>query len=270
MRIPKLFSILLALVYATTALAAGEDDLRAPNSVAIPLRPPGKAEAVGYREADSTLVIPASVTALPPFCLAGCEGLKRVEFAPGSRCRGIGEYCFAECIDLEEIILPVSLAELGEGVFRECRALKRLNLPAGITRLPKEMCHRCIALEEIALPASLREISSFALAGCEALRELNIPAGVTKIGSNAFSLCRSITEAVVPAGVISLESYAFAGCESLRRLTLPKRQDMLGELIVADCPSLVEIMEPAAVPPVFDCMSFLFEPDDLTAYNRCT
>lgn len=235
-----------------------------------PLRPMGKAERLGYTECDTIVTIAASVTELPAFCFAGCKGLRYVEFAEGSLCSKIGEYCFAECTDLVEIRLPERLRTLGEGCFRECRSLTGLEIPQAVTAIPKEMCHRCISLKQIGLPYGLVSIGSFALAGCEQLEELEIPGTVSKIGSNAFSRCRSITRAIVPSGVTLLESYAFSGCESLQSLILPARQDMLGELIVSDCPALTEITAPSPVPPAFDCESFLFDPDDRKAYERCT
>lgn len=238
--------------------------------LASPLRPAGKAEALGYLPGDTAVTVPADIVALPAYCFAGCEGLRHVDFAAGSRCREIGECCFAECLDLQSVALPGGLVKIGEGCFRECRALESLVLPDGIRKLPKEMAHRCVSLRTVSLPAGLTEVGSFALAGCESLERIDLPQGVVKIGSNAFSRCRSIKEVELPGGVTSLESYAFSGCESLEKLRLPARPDMLGELIVADCPALTEIIEPSPTPPAFECESFLFEPDDAAAYSRCT
>lgn len=239
-------------------------------SAGVPgLRVAGKAEAMGYAEGDTLMVIPAHVRTLPAFCFAGCEDLKEVRFEKGSQCTAIGEYCFAECISLRIIELPENIATVGEGCFRECRSLERLKVPDSITILPKEFCHRCVGLKEVRLPAKLKDIGSFAFAGCEALERVTLPSTLSHIGSNAFSLCRSLSGAVIPDGVKELESYAFAGCTALTSLKLPTRKDMLGELIVADCPSLMEIIEPSPLPPGFDCNSYLFEPDDTAAYERC-
>lgn len=232
------------------------------------LRPAGMAERCGYIEGDTLVTVPGAVTSIPDYCFAGIDGLKRIVFPPDSKCTRIGEYAFAECLDLEDIILPEGLLSLGEGAFRECRSIRRLEVPARVTSLPKEMCLRCVSLESIRLPRGLVKVGSFALAGCESLAEVDLPAGLKEIGSNAFTGDVSLKEIVIPAGVRSLESYAFAGCRELRRIVFPARRDMIGELMLSDCPVLEEIEARSPVPPEIDCLSFILEPDDTEGYER--
>ena len=61
-------------------------------------------------------------------------------------------------LDVEELILPESLRQIGEGAFRSCRDLKRITLPSGLTEIPDYAFADCSALEEITLPASIRKI----------------------------------------------------------------------------------------------------------------
>lgn len=234
------------------------------------LRPDGVAENLGYTPGDTLMIIPAYVKEVPDHCFAGCPALRRVEFEPGSRCRSIGEYAFAECSRLEEISLPSGIAAIGEGAFRECRSLRRLSLPDGMREVERELCLRCVALSEVSFPQHLAKIGAMAFAGCDSLESVRFPASLTVIGNNAFSGCRSIEEVVLPTALRQLESYAFEGCRSLRRLVLPAAGNELGELIVADCPKLTEIEARSEVPPAFECGSSLFELDDTAASLRCT
>lgn len=239
-------------------------------AIGTELRRPGVAERYGWHEGDTVIVVPATVRQLPPYAFAGMEGLKRVEFASPSECLKIGEYAFAECVSLDSISLPETVMAIEEGAFRECRSLRHLRIPQGVWYLPKEMMHRCVSLETIELPYGLREIRPFALAGCERLKELHLPQGLNKIGNNAFSRCIAIKELELPPAVIELESYAFSDCESLQRLRLSESYNMIGELIVSGCGNLRILEVPPMKPPMIECDSYLFDPDDIEAYNNCT
>lgn len=251
-------------------MAAAAVAIMASSAYPSTLRNPGVAERYGWSEGDSVIVIPASVRQIPQYAFAGMEGLKRVEFAPSSQCRKIGEYAFAECINLDSVSLPDGIGVIGEGAFRECLSLRSLIVPPQVWFIPKEMMHRCVALKRVVLPAGLQEIHAFAFAGCEGLEEIEIPAPVRKVGNNAFSRCVSLRELELPAGVKELESYAFSDCLSMRRLRLSGSYNMIGELIISGCSSLELLEVPALKPPFIECESYLFDPDDTAAYERCT
>lgn len=233
------------------------------------LRNPGFAEKYGWSEGDTLVVIPAYVKKVPPFAFAGIRNLKHVRFAVGSECRMISEFCFAECQDLEDIEFPPGLVALGEGVFRECRSLRVLEIPAGVWFLPKEFCNHCVSLERVALPAELREIRAFAFADCGRLKGIEFPASLREIGNNAFSRCAALREITLPEGVEKLESYAFSDCANLRAARLSRSYNMIGELIFSGCGMLESLTVPSAKPPRIECESYLFEPDDEAAYERC-
>lgn len=275
MKLPKLAILIIsgfAIFAAQTAPAADSiiETQGADHDAATRLRPDGTAEKLGYHRGDTAIVIPAWVRALPDFCFAGCDSLRYVTFESGSRCVSLGVGLFAECTDLRQIELPVSLRTIGEGAFRECRSLRSLSIPEGVWQIPKEMCLRCPALETVSLPASLREIRDAAFCGDSSLREISFPPKLNRIGANAFSDCRSLTEVNIPSAVKKLESYAFSGCTALRKATLPDNFEALGELIFSGCTSLREITEPTRVPPSFECESYLFDPTETEAYARCT
>ena len=95
------------------------------------------------------------------------------------------------------------------------------------------------------------------------------PDGLKHIGHNAFSFCSSLREAILPDSLEEIESYAFSDCESLEKVRLPVNDRLLGELMMNCCPSLVEIVAPSKKVPKFDCESFIFDPEDAAAYERC-
>ena len=127
----------------------------------------------------------------------------------------------------------------------------------------------CASLEEIAFPDSLQDIESNSFAYCSRLADVRFPYGLKHIGHNAFSFCSSLKAVWLPDSVEEIESYAFSDCASLREARLPASDRMLGELIFNCCPELSLIVEPSVKVPVFDCDSFIFDPDDSEAYRRC-
>ncbi len=191
------------------------------------------------------VVIAKEVKAVPAFAFAECVNLRSVVFEQGSRCRSIGECAFYRCCSLKEIELPPSLSEIGKYAFAWCESMEKVHL------------------------VNVDKIGALAFAYCSSLKDVEFSERLKSVGNNAFSCCTSLEEAVIPSSVSLLESYAFSGCTSLRRAVLPGNPSLLGELIFSGCTSLEEIVEPSAVPPKFDCESFLFDPDETGCYAKC-
>lgn len=257
----KRYALLLILAVATLCIPG--------SAWGYTLRREGVAEKIGYADGDTLLVVPAKVRMIPPYAFTGCEGLRRVVFEPGSRCARISEFAFAECRDLEVVELPPSVAYIGDGAFRGCVALRTIPLSPLLQQISRETFAGCISLNGITLPESLREIKPLAFLDCRSLELDAIPAKVGKIGNNAFCRCVSLTDMTLPRRCGELGSYAFADCTQLKRITLPASCRMLGELIFSGCVRLREIVSPAVVPPIIECNSSLFEPDDARALRDC-
>lgn len=230
-----------------------------------------KGEGLKYLlEGDSVARIPASLKKIPDNAFEDCKSLKKVVFDNNSQCADIGKYAFLGCENLTEITLPSSVTSLGEGAFRECASLRQIAIPSRVTAIPRYCFYGCSSLEEISLPKALKDIAKLAFIYCAKLDGVNLPSTLTHIGNNAFSRCESLSTISVPDNVLELESYAFSDCFSLTEAKLPANRKMLGELIFSGCRSLERLIEPSYTPPTFDCESFIFEPDDAEAYERCS
>lgn len=220
--------------------------------------------------ADATAVeIAASVDSIPSFLFAGHTALERVTFAAPSSVKKICDRAFYGAENLIEIPLPESLLEIGEGAFCGCTSLIGITIPGHVSSIPKYCFAWCGSLINVDLPDKLTEISSHAFAYCRSLQEIRFPESLRSIGNNAFSRCSSLISVSLPGHVTLLESYAFSDCPSLVAATLPANDAVLGELIFSCCTSLERINQPSVSPPLFDCDSFIFEPDDHEAYSRC-
>lgn len=214
--------------------------------------------------------IPASTAKIPAFAFEDCKSLEEVIFEANSRCIAIDEYAFWGCENLKKINLPPSVTTLGEGVFKNCRSLTVITLPERVRIIPAFCFSGCHSLKTVKFSSTLADIKRSAFIYCESLSEISLPPTLKHIGSNAFSRCLSLKEIKIPNSVSELESYAFSDCKSMTYAKLPALKNMLGELMFSGCKSLLILEEPSLIPPTFDCKSFIFEPEDKEAYERCT
>ncbi len=180
-----------------------------------------------------------------------------------------GEYIDRTDVDEVEIIAESGITEIPDYAFLGCTSLKKVTLPEGLKKIGFQAFSECEALENINFPSTLEDIGSNSFAYCSSLDNLKFPEGLKHIGHNAFSFCTSLKEAILPDNVEEIESYAFSDCDSLKKVRLPANDRLLGELMMNCCPNLTEIIAPSAVAPKFDCESFIFDPEDEEAYERC-
>ena len=172
--------------------------------------------------------------------------IKEVEISDGCGITDVPDYAFLGCTGLRKVILPSGLKKIGFQAFSECSSL-----------------------EEINFPSTLEDIGSNSFTYCESLDGLSFPGSLKHIGHNAFSFCRTLKEAILPDSLEEIESYAFSDCDELRKVRLPDNDRLLGELMMNCCPKLDEIVAPSEKAPKFDCESFIFDPEDAEAYERC-
>lgn len=103
----------------------------------------------------------------------------------GIEIRGIAEKAFQNCVDLERIIIPDTVIEIGDAAFNHCESLKNVKLSNNLSTIGKYVFYDCHKLTEINLPENLISISDYAF--CNAgLETLIIPEGVREIGKAAF------------------------------------------------------------------------------------
>ncbi len=111
----------------------------------------------------------------------------------------IGDYAFAFCVQLENVVLPSTLTSIGKGAFQGS-AIKTLH---------------------ISEKTKLTSISDWAFAECTNLREVSIPGCIKTIGTSAFFGCTGVKKITLAEGVTTLGELAFAHNSDLSELTLP-------------------------------------------------
>ena len=119
--------------------------------------------------------------------------LKKVDMSKLTHLTTFDHNCFANSSDLEEVILPEGLKNLGVSTFKGCSSLK-----------------------EITLPSTLLSIGSYDFEGT-ALTELTIPASVNYVGKNIFAFWDSLLRINMENATPPTEFDKDAFSESLRR-----------------------------------------------------
>ena len=180
-----------------------------------------------------------------------------------------GQYIDRTDIEEVEISDRCGLTEIPDYAFLGCTGLRKVILPSGLRKIGFQAFSECSSLEEINFPPTLEDIGSNSFTYCERLDDLVFPESLKHIGHNAFSFCTSLKEAILPDSLEEIESYAFSDCNNLRKVRLPANDRLLGELMMNCCQNLEEIIAPSVKAPKFDCESFIFDPEDRGAYQRC-
>lgn len=202
------------------------------------------------KNAGGRLTIPDTyegcpVTAIGDSAFANCDNLNEIVI-PAS-VTAIGESAFAHCSKLRNITLPDGLTQLGDAAFQGCGELKSISVPDGVRQIGDYTFMFCDSLTEVSLPDGLTAIGSSAFVGCSDLKEITIPNSVTTIGEAAFDNCTALTSVTVPGGVKTIAEALFYNCKSLESVTLPYGITRIGENAFYGCGKLASISIPSSV-----------------------
>jgi len=92
--------------------------------------------------------------------------------------------------DLQHVVIPEGVAEIGYRAFGNCRRIESVVIPAGVTRIGTEAFADCKGLRQVSIPDSVKEIGEKAFILCRSLHEVTVPAQVERIGDHALGYYR--------------------------------------------------------------------------------
>jgi uncharacterized protein YceK len=168
-----------------------------------------------------TADIPAGVTVIGDYAFAGCEGLVDIILPAGITV--IGNGAFMNCKNLTTINIPIGVTVIGNGAFTGCEGLVDITLPVGITVIGNATFGNCKNLAAIDIPVGVTVIRDSAFAGCENFMDITLPDSITTIGVSAFMGCVSLEVINIPAGVTVIGYGAFTYCENLKYITVEEK-----------------------------------------------
>ncbi len=118
----------------------------------------------------------------------------------------IGSLSFSYCTDLEKLVIPNSVKDIGNQMIVGCSTLSCIIVEKGNSVFDsRENCNAIIKTSSNTLiqgcsttiiPYSIKEIEDYAFLFCMSLTSINIPNSVTNIGQGAFQGCYSLQEII--------------------------------------------------------------------------
>ena len=109
----------------------------------------------------------------------------------------IDSFAFNYCKNLESVMMPDSVLNIGDGAFLECERLRSVTISENLRYITNYMFSGCHSLTSIMIPDSVKGVGSFAFEECESLSSITIPEQVDEIGLCAFSGCKKLGRIIV-------------------------------------------------------------------------
>ncbi len=190
--------------------------------------------ALGKRQ--KTFEIPNFVTSIGDYAFADCVNLEQIKI-PNS-VTSIGIHAFSCCVLLKEIEIPNSVNTIKRAAFANCDSLISVVIPDSVTVLEGAIFFECDSLTSVKLSNAIEVIQSITFYCCNSLTSVIIPDSVKLISSNAFSECTALKEIKLPTGLFNIQKYAFFGCTALTSIVIPKSVLIMGESVFSNCNSL--------------------------------
>lgn len=142
----------------------------------------------------SKISIPDKVEYIGSECFSH-SGIKNIKLSKNDNFTVIHNKTFFDCPNLEEVVLPDSIFQIGSGAFACCKSLQRINLDK--IKLLCDNAFAKTALEKITLTA--RKIGSWVFTQCKNLKEADL-SGITdrQINSHLFFECTNLAKVSLP------------------------------------------------------------------------
>ena len=139
----------------------------------------------------------------------------------------IGDHAFDNTA-ITEVVIPNSVRHIGEWAFAQCLQLTKVTLGNSVQRIRYCTFEADKALTGIIIPNSVRVIEDNAFTGCTALKTVSFGTSLESIGADAFMECASLEEVVIPDNVRHVGNGAFDNCEKLAKVTVGRNVREIG------------------------------------------
>lgn len=126
----------------------------------------------------------------------------------------IGDKAFRGCWNINSVIVPDSVTEIGSYAFSET-SLNSISLPNTIETIKYHCFSSSSSLLSIDIPDSVKTIEYYAFYNCYNLSDITLSNRLTKIDWRAFE-CSGISSIVIGKSINCIGSNAFSNCNNLK------------------------------------------------------
>ena len=167
--------------------------------------------------------------------------------------KNIGRYAFCNCPNLREVVFNNKIEQIDEGAFSKCNNIKKINIPGTIRNIGDYAFGDCYKLEKIIIENSGEEtaieyIGLGAFMGCVSLTNVEINKKVEDMGKGIFKNCKQLEKITFP---YITEGYVpekcFEACTKLKHIKLSDNIDSVYKQAFAFCTNLQEIVLPKKI-----------------------
>lgn len=204
---------------------------------------------------------------------------------------GIGNYSFANRVNIDHIKIPESYSFIGDGAFYGWNhdgtldlgnvdkigdfaffggKCKTLNFPPSLREIGKMAFGDWQNITEVSIDCPFLELGEGVFSGCSGIKTVNIQS-IKTLGESAFEDCQSIETIVIGDGVTEIKPRAFYNCDPTS-ITIGNNVVTIGDYAFYNCQKLIELNLGEKVKTIgdyafYDCslLQYLVIPDSV--YN---
>lgn len=219
------------------------------------IKMPAKLRIIGtwaFKACDSlkTITIPKNVKEVPLFYdgflttttespFVDCTKLKEVILEDGMV--QLANSLFYNFENLERIVIPDTVTEIGNRTFGNASALRDVTLSKNLEKIGDEVFVNCTSLEKIEMPDSINNMGTNLFAGCTLLSEVKLQNNKIRIQEGTFKNCTSLKKIELPGALQYIHANAFEGCEKLESITVPDGFLAIDENAFKNCKRLTSV-----------------------------
>lgn len=185
-----------------------------------------------------TLTFPNKLYDVFAYAFSGCKNLKSVLL--NDDIKNIGDFAFAQC-GVKNIDIPQNADMVGEYAFANCVQLEKVNILAENLTIKEGAFANCLSIEKVTFLNPLKYIGRRVFMKCISLRDIVFPAvGNLEVAQETFRGCSELQEVVISEGIESIAEGAFAD-SGLKTIHLPSTLKKVGRAF-SNCPNLETIL----------------------------
>lgn len=149
--------------------------------------------------------------------------LTTVNIANDSKLRDIGSYAFVGCGNLQSIMIPKGVTQIGEGAFEFCQNMTTVTfqtnadgLSSSLETVDNYAFYGDGKITSLSFNENLVTIGDLALVYNFSLTSIKLPNSLVNIGAHFVCDAKNLPTITIPANVTNINGAFLHGCENLR------------------------------------------------------
>lgn len=200
------------------------------------------------------LIIPEGIEYVGQNCFDNADDLEEVEIS--SSLKNLGYYMFGSCDKLKSVYIPMesNLQTIESFVFTDCPSLEAFTIPASVSKIQEGPWRNCKSLEELGIAENNYNFHVYegVLYNRDRKHLIQYPAGkrdveyfvgfgIQSIDNSAFYGNDYLSTVKFPASLDSISHIAFFGCSNLQNVVFNDTITSIGNYAFEKCPKLQTI-----------------------------